>query len=39
LRAVFGPDPTQYEQGGGARRSEKRKAPRKSGKVTAAPNK
>lgn len=29
LRAVFGPNSTQYEQGGGTRQSERRKATRK----------
>lgn len=31
LRAVFGPNSTQYEQGGGTRQSERRKPARKGG--------
>jgi hypothetical protein len=31
LRAVFGPNSTQYEQGGGTRQSERRRAARKAG--------
>jgi len=31
LRAVYGPNSTQYEQGGGTRQSEKRRATRKGG--------
>lgn len=30
IRAVFGPDSTQYEQAGGTRQSEIRRAPRKT---------
>ena len=39
LRAVFGPNSTQYEQGGGTRQSERRKTARKGGNGPAAPNK
>ena len=31
LRAVYGPNSTQYEQGGGTRQSEKRRVTRKGG--------
>jgi hypothetical protein len=31
LRAVYGPDSTQYEQGGGTRTSDRRRATRKKG--------
>ena len=31
LRAVFGPNSTQYEQGGGTRQSERRKSTRRGG--------
>jgi len=39
LRAVYGPNSTQYEQGGGTRQSEKRRATRKGGNVSAGTNK
>jgi hypothetical protein len=34
LRATYGPNSTQYEQGGGTRQSERRKPTRKAGKTS-----
>jgi hypothetical protein len=31
LRAIYGPNSTQYEQGGGTRQSDRRRTPRKGG--------
>ena len=39
LRAVYGPNSTQYEQGGGTRQSEKRKTTRKGGNGSGGANK
>jgi hypothetical protein len=39
LRAVFGPNSTQYEQGGGTPQRERRKATRKGGNGPAGSNK
>jgi hypothetical protein len=34
LRAIYGPNSTQYEQGGGKRQSERRRTARKGGNVS-----
>ena len=39
LRAVYGPNSTQYEQGGGTRQSEKRRTTRKGGSGSDGTNK